>query len=90
MPLREDNPNGTIQINSTEFNTRNVNSSNVSWVGWPKSGEPLMVVMYRAGTIYGYIGVSRQKVVAAARARSTGEYINKRIKPHHRMVLLGS
>jgi len=64
-------------------NIRYVHSSNIDWVGWPADGEPLMLVKFRSGDIYGYIGVSRQRVVAAAQALSVGKYINKSIKPFH-------
>lgn len=70
------------EIEGEEFNTRMIDSSNVLWVAWPKNGQPLMLVKFRGGGIYGYFGVSRQRVVAAARAPSTGEYINRKIKPH--------
>jgi len=42
-----------------------------------------MLVKFQSGDIYGYIGVSRQRVMAAAQAASVGKYINKRIKPFH-------
>jgi len=63
------------------FRVRWVDSSNVRWVAWPETGEPLMLVKYNSEAIYGYIGVSRQRTVAAAHAPSTGAYINKNIKP---------
>jgi hypothetical protein len=72
------------------FKIRHVDSSNIQWVGWPESGEPLMLVKYRANDIYGYLGVTRQRVVAAANAKSTGEYINRRIKPHFKFVKLAA
>jgi hypothetical protein len=63
-----------------------VTSSNVEWVAWPKSGEPLMLVKFKSGSVYGYVGVSRQRAVAAARAPSVGQYINKVIKPNFKAV----
>lgn len=69
-------------------NSRIVESSNVESIAWPQSGEPLMIVRYRGGGVYGYIGVSRQRAVAAAYAASTGRYINERIKRHFETVRL--
>jgi KTSC domain len=85
MPLAM-NPYDEIIISGKIFNVRWINSSNVDWVAWPKEGEPLMIVKYRSGEMYGYIGVSRQRAVATAWSRSTGQYINKHIKPHFEVV----
>jgi hypothetical protein len=72
----------TCEYQGRKFNVRWVNSSNVEWVGWPASdGEPLMLVKYSHDGIYGYVGVTRQRAVAAAHYPSTGEYINRIIKP---------
>lgn len=68
--------------------TRKIDSGNVEWIGWPKSKEPLMIVQFKGGGRYAYLGVSRQKAVAASWAASTGSYINKRIKPHFKVVKL--
>ena len=65
-----------------------VTSSNVALVGYPKSGEPLMLVRYKSGKTYGYLGVPRQRVVAAAHAESVGEYVSRKIKPHYKVVNL--
>ena len=53
-------------------------SSNVEYVGWENGG---MFVQFRGGSRYRYLGVSRQRAVACARAKSVGKYINKIIKP---------
>jgi hypothetical protein len=56
-------------------------SSNVRRVGWPRSGETVMFVEYKNGHIYAYTGVSRQRAVATWLSHSTGQFMNKRIKP---------
>jgi hypothetical protein len=68
------------------LNTRVVESTNVEWVGWPESGEPIMFVRYSSGKLYGYLGVSRQRTVAAAYSSSVGSYIAQRVKPKFRVV----
>lgn len=79
------------------LNTREVESSNVEWIGWPAPGTevighrqpiPLMIVQYKGGARYGYIGVPRQRAVATALAKSVGSYINHKIKPHYKVVKL--
>jgi len=85
MPLAKE-PNSQVWYQDRSFNVRWVKSSNVDWVGWPETGEPLMLVKYKGDGIYGYIGVSRQRAVAAAVYPSTGEYINRIIKPHYEVV----
>lgn len=65
-----------------------VASSNVDWVGYPTSLEPLLVVKYKEGRVYGYINVSRQQAVAAAYAPSVGAYINRKIKGHFKPVII--
>jgi len=70
------------------FNWHEIESSNVAWIGWPVTGEPLMIVQYHSGAYYGYIGVPRQKAVAAANAVSTGSYINRNIRGKYRPVRL--
>jgi hypothetical protein len=62
------------------FNFRLVESSNIDRIGWPVTGEPLMLVRFKSGMEYAYLGVSRQRAVAAAYATSVGRYINHRIK----------
>lgn len=71
--------------NEVDLNVRQVDSSNVRWIGWPKSGEPLLIVQFNSGR-YGYIGVPRQRAVACARAKSVGSYIHTRIKPKFEAV----
>lgn len=71
-----------------DFMIRPLKSSNISWIGWPDTGEPLMVVEFSNGTRYAYPGVTRQRAVACAYADSSGEYLNKRIKPHFEVVKL--
>lgn len=89
MPVRKKNsitvigPDGNVDLM-----VRDIDSSNVDWIGWPVSGEPLMVVEFKGGARYAYLGVSRQQAVAASWATSTGQYINKRIKPKHKVVKL--
>lgn len=85
MPFKDGN---SILRRDVFINQRLVESSNVDWVAWPVTGEPTMIVKYRGGAVYAYLGVSRQRVVAAAHAASTGKYINERIKPHFKMVQL--
>jgi len=73
-----------------EIRWRDVDSSNVRKVGWDKDGN--MYVLFRdtslngTSTLYMYRSVPRQRVVAAARAKSVGKYINEHIKPHHPAV----
>lgn len=67
-------------------NIRYVESSNIDFIGWPQDGEPLMLVRFNSGSLYGYYPVSRQRAVAAALAPSPGKYLNERIKPHFECV----
>lgn len=67
---------------------RLIESSNVRWIGWPESGEPLLVVEFEGGGRYAYLGVSRQKAVAASYAPSTGGYLAKKIKNKYEVVKL--
>jgi hypothetical protein len=76
-----------------EIRWRRVTSSNVMAVGWPSTGEPLMLVAYRSGKVYGYSPVSRQRAVALAYrvalwGRSIGKYLNTVIKPDYEAVLI--
>lgn len=72
---------------SIHFRAKRVASSNIDWIAWPKSrNEPLMLVQFRGGTRYAYLGVSRQKAIATANAKSSGHYLNERIKPHYKVV----
>lgn len=59
-------------------NWRLVESSNVDRIGWDNAGN--MYVRYLSGGVYCYLGVSRQRAVAAAYSKSRGRYINKKIK----------
>jgi hypothetical protein len=77
---------GVTNVGGRMVRRRIVDSSNVSWVGWPLSGEPVMLVKFRGGEIYAYLGVSRQRAVAAAHAASTGRYIARRIKPQFKVM----
>jgi hypothetical protein len=83
---------GTIEYQDRMFNVRWVGSSNISWIAWPaaSNGEPLMLVRFVNEGVYGYIGVSRQRAVACANAKSTGEYLNRIIKPQYEVVKLAS
>jgi hypothetical protein len=73
-----------------EIRWRDVESSNVRKVGWDKDDN--MYVLFRDAslngnnTLYMYRSVSRQRVVAASRAKSVGKYINQHIKPYHPAV----
>lgn len=81
-----------IPYPAEEVRWRDVDSSNVRQVGWDSRGN--MYVIYRdtsgegRNTMYAYVDVPRQRVVAASRARSVGRYINEHIKPHHEAVKL--
>jgi hypothetical protein len=66
------------QPNST-ITWRNVESSNIKRIGWGRTG---MMVQFHSGSYYLYKGVSRQRAVACAYARSVGHYLNTRIKPN--------
>jgi len=80
--------------NEIDFEIRIVASTNIDWVGWPKSGEPLMVVSFKHGGRYAYLGASRQQAVALAYAaehtklESVGKYLNRVIKPQYEAVKL--
>lgn len=63
---------------------REVDSSNVEAIGWDVANN--MYVRFKSGLVYAYIGVSRQKAVACAHAKSSGRYLNKRIKGHYPAV----
>jgi KTSC domain len=60
---------------------REVDSSNVSEVGWDAHGN--MYVRFKSGAVYMYRGVTRQRVVACARSQSVGSYLNKTIIPNY-------
>jgi KTSC domain len=71
-------------------NVRIVDSSNVESIAWPVTGEPLMIVRYKHGGVYGYLGVSRQRCVAAAYSPSVGQYIASKIKGKFKPVKLSA
>ena len=66
------------------------NSSNVSSIGWLeeiKIDPKLLLVLFRSGKCYGYLGVSRQRAVwMATKCDSLGTYINRTIKPNFEVV----
>jgi hypothetical protein len=80
----------TIYPAQEEIRWKDVDSSNVRKVGWDRDGN--MYVLFRdvslegRNTLYMYRGVTRQRVVAASRAKSVGRYLNQHIKPHHDAV----
>jgi hypothetical protein len=67
---------------------RMIDSSNIEWIGWPAMAADLMFVQFKGGSRYVYSGVSRQKAVAAAYAVSSGEYLERKIKPHYEVLKL--
>lgn len=75
-----------IDNSDRRANIRYVQSSNIDWIGWPQDGEPLMLVCFKDGSIYGYYPVTRQRAVAAALSPSPGRYINKIIKSKYEAV----
>ena len=71
-------------------NWRLIESSNVAAVGWDDAGNMYTKFgKFENPVTFVYLGVSRQRVVAAAYARSTGEYINRKIKPNYAVLKLG-
>lgn len=71
------------------FNIRKIGSSNIRWIGWPMyDNVPIMVVEFKGGGRYAYLGVSRQRAVACAYAASSGRYLAKKIKPDFEVVKL--
>jgi hypothetical protein len=74
--------------NEVKLQGRLIKSSNIDWIGWPVTGEPMLVVQFKGGGRYAYLGVSRQRSVALAHHASSGKYINERIKPHFEVVKL--
>jgi hypothetical protein len=78
---------------NSKIRWREVASSNVRRIGWPATGEPLLLVTYKSGKTYGYFGVSRQRAVALAHRRrlwnrSIGKYVNRVIKPNYEGVVI--
>jgi hypothetical protein len=93
MPITEkltmDIPGGADMIGApVKCRIRKIESSNIDWIGWPVDGEPCLIVQFKGGSRYVYLGVSRQKAVACAFSASSGEYLNKRIKPHYEVAKL--
>lgn len=93
MPLQPDEPKEwefTIQTSEGDLplKVRKIASSNVEWVGWPSTpgSADLLVVQFQGGARYIYFGVTRQKAVALANAKSTGVYLNTKIKKQHRCL----
>jgi hypothetical protein len=67
---------------------REVESSNVDSIGWDDKGN--MYVRYiGSGKTYMYVGVPRQRAVAASRAKSVGSYIARHIKGRYEPVHIG-
>jgi hypothetical protein len=90
MPVKQKFSNTIIptQVGPASCRLLMIDSTNVEWIAWSRRGEPLMIVEFKGGGRYAYIGVSRQRAVAAAYHASTGKYINERIKPHFEVVKL--
>jgi hypothetical protein len=92
VPLSEWEPKDEHTIISEagpiKLNIRRVESSNIDWVGWPQNGNKTMVVQFADGSRYAYVGVSRQRANALARAESSGAYLAKYIKPHYEVAKL--
>jgi hypothetical protein len=76
--IRADHPTGKLH------GYKIADSSNVNYVGW-QDGD--MIVWFKTGA-YVYVGVSRQRAVACALAKSVGGYLNKVVKPAHKAVKL--
>lgn len=78
-----------MPVGNIAFEARMIHSSNVEWIAWPKYDEvPIMLVQFKGGSRYAYIGVSRQRAVACAYARSSGNYLAAKIKPHFKVMRL--
>lgn len=93
MPLKPNEPKEwEMDIPTSEgpvkCRVRQIESSNIEWIAWPANGDPLLIVQFEGASRYGYIGVSRQRAVACAYAKSTGEYLNRIIKPNYEVVRL--
>jgi hypothetical protein len=63
---------------------RKVKSKNVAQVGWGRARR--LYVIFISGGAYFYEGVSRQRAVACARAKSVGSYLAREIYPNHHAV----
>lgn len=63
---------------------RDVESSNIERVGWGTFGHSeVVLVEFKDGRAYAYIGVTRQRAVAMIRAASVGRYFARWIKGHY-------
>lgn len=78
---------GVFPPTDVSVNFRLVDSSNVEQVGWDRARN--MYVRFKGGTMYVYMGVSRQRAVACAYQASVGKYINRRIKGRFDVIQLG-
>jgi len=89
MPLKTDEPKEWefsvhTPAGMVPLKVRQINSSNINWVGWPaEGGQALLFVEFKGGGRYVYNGVSRQLAVACAYAESTGSFFAKKIKPKY-------
>lgn len=63
---------------------RDVESTNVAAIGWDRGRR--LYVQYKSSAVYLYPGVSRQRAVACARAKSVGAYVAAHIKPHYEAI----
>jgi len=63
---------------------RKVNSTNAAEIGWDRKRR--LYVKFLDKSIYFYEGVSRQRAVACARAKSVGSYLSRVIYPNHSSV----
>lgn len=65
-------------------------SSNVAQVGWPANDfaeAHLLLVRFKDGRCYGYVGASRQMAVyLATRCPSVGTYVNTVLKKRFKAV----
>ena len=73
-----------MQHPAKKIRWRDVTSSNIEAVGWDDAGN--LYVRFTSHSLYLYRGVTRQRVVAMAHARSVGQYLNKVIKPQFEAV----
>ena len=81
----------------TFFNFRVIEGSHaVARIGWPVTGEPLMLVEFHGqnpgngdGPRYAYYPVTRQQAVAAAYHKSVGKYLHRRIFGSKKSYKLG-
>lgn len=93
MPLKSDEPKEwEFDVPTPEgvvcCKVRMIRSSNIEWVGWPRTVEqtPLLFVQFKGGSRYVYLGVTRQKAVALAYSPSTGSYFAKNIRGKYKSL----